>query len=254
MDAWAVHLGQAQYERAWDEFLHRYRRVIFAAIRHYARDYDDVMDVFAHVCAVLRADDLARLRSWLDDNDHTARFSTWLIVVVRHLTVDWFRHRDGRPRIPAFAEKLPGLQRRIFEHVFVEQRSHLETFELLRTAEASELSFRAFLEELRRTYRAVTEHARGALVREMFVAPPDVDPDTGAVETAETSALLQRVLEGLSAEEQVAVKLYVVDGASAVDVGRILGWPVKTVYNRVYRAMASVREQLLAAGLTRDDL
>jgi RNA polymerase sigma factor (sigma-70 family) len=254
MEPWALDLERARYDSAWDEFLSRYRRVIFAAIRHYAQDYDDVMDVFTYVCDALRADNLARLRSWIDDKEHTAQFSTWLVVVVRHLAVDWFRHRDGRQRLGATAERLPALQRRIFELVFSEQRSHLETFELLRTQDAPDLSFRAFLEELRATYRAATQSGKGALMRELFVPPPDVDPDTGAVEGAETAVLLQGMLDGLSAEEQVAVKLYVVDGASAADVGRILGWSTKTVYNRVYRALDSVRERLLAAGLTREDL
>jgi RNA polymerase sigma factor (sigma-70 family) len=254
MEPWAVNLERAQYDSAWDEFMRRYRRVIFGAIRHYARDYDDVMDVFAYVCEALRADDLARLRSWLEERHHTARFSTWLVVVVRNLTVDWFRRRDGRRRVAALAQRLPDLQRRIFEHVFVERRSHLEAFEMLRTQGAAGLSFRAFLEELRRTYRAVTENGTGTLPREMFVAPPDVDPDSGAVEVAETAAVLQRALDGLSADDQVAVKLYVVDGASAADIARVLGWTTKTVYNRVYRALEAVREQLQAAGYSRDDL
>jgi len=66
-----------------------------------------VMDVFARVCEALREDDLRRLRSWAEQPQHRARFTTWLVTVVRHLTVDWFRHRDGeltqlrdhRPRI-----------------------------------------------------------------------------------------------------------------------------------------------------------
>ncbi|MDP3773134.1 MAG: hypothetical protein Q8Q85_02610 [Gemmatimonadales bacterium] len=92
-------LQQGRPEPAWDLFLARYRRIVFAAIRHYAQDYDDVMDVFARVCDALREDDLRRLRAWADQTTHRARFSTWLVTVVRNLTVDWFRHRDGRRRL-----------------------------------------------------------------------------------------------------------------------------------------------------------
>ena len=56
MDAWVSELRRGSPETAWDAFLERYRRLIFAAIRHYAQDYDDVMDVFARVCESLRAD------------------------------------------------------------------------------------------------------------------------------------------------------------------------------------------------------
>ena len=56
-------LQEGRSDAAWDLFLDRYRRLIFAAIRHYAQDYDDVMDVFARVCEALRADDSRRLKA-----------------------------------------------------------------------------------------------------------------------------------------------------------------------------------------------
>lgn len=159
-------LQQGRPEPAWDLFLARYRRIVFAAIRHYAQDYDDVMDVFARVCEALREDDLRRLRAWVDQPKHSARFSTWLVTVVRNLTIDWFRHRDGRRRLSAVAEGLPPLRRRIFEHVFLDRRRHVEAYELIRAGELPDLSFRAFLAELRATYRAVTGGRRGALLRD----------------------------------------------------------------------------------------
>src|SRR6266704_2305374 len=107
MEDWMAQLQQAGPEAAWDLFLDRYRRLIFAAIRHYAQDYDDVMDVFARVCEALREDDLRRLRTYVAQPDHRARFSTWLVTVVRHVTVDWFRHRDGRRRLSVVADGLP---------------------------------------------------------------------------------------------------------------------------------------------------
>src|SRR5207249_2059101 len=64
VEDWVAELERGRFDAAWDLFLDRYRRLIFAAIRHYAQDYDDVMDVFARACEALRADDLRRLRSW----------------------------------------------------------------------------------------------------------------------------------------------------------------------------------------------
>jgi len=142
VDEWVSELQRDRFDAAWDLFLDRYRRLIFAAIRHYAQDYDDVMDVFARACEALRGDDLRRLRSWVDQPEHRARFSTWLVTVVRHLTVDWFRHGDGRRRLSAVAEGLPPLRRRIFEHVFEHQRSHIEAYELMHSREAPALPSR----------------------------------------------------------------------------------------------------------------
>src|SRR6185503_9280302 len=139
-EPWVAPLQSGHYDAAWDAFIGRYRRVIFAAIRHYAQDYDDVMEIFAHACEALRDDDFRRLKSYASQPNHNARFSTWLVTVVRHLTVDWFRQRDGRRRLPALAEQLPPVQRLIFVHVFVENRSHIEAYEMLRTRDAPGMS------------------------------------------------------------------------------------------------------------------
>src|SRR5207245_9586782 len=119
MEDWMAQLQQAGPEAAWDLFLDRYRRLIFAAIRHYAQDYDDVMDVFARVCEALREDDLRKLRAYAAQPDHRARCSTWLVTVVRHLTVAWSRHRDGRRPGPTPDAHRPPLRRRISDHVFL---------------------------------------------------------------------------------------------------------------------------------------
>lgn len=252
---WAVALHEGQPEVAWDLLLSRYRRLIFAAIRHYAQDYDDVMDVFARVCEALREDDLARLRCYAEQPIHGARFSTWLVTVVRHLTIDWFRRRDGRRRLTALAEGLPQVQRRIFEHVFLERRSSVEAYELLRTRDELALSFSQFLVELRETHSAVTEGRRGHLLREL--GPPPASelkfPSIGI--TAERRRRLEQALCSLAAEDRVAVELYVMDGRSATEVAEALGLPnAKAVYNRVYRALGTVRLRLEREGLRFGDL
>ena len=256
MEDWVAELQRGRPDPAWDLFLTRYRRLIFAAIRHYAQDYDDVMDVFARVCEALRDDDFKRLRTYIAQPDHRARFSTWLVTVVRHLTVDWFRQRDGRQRLSAVAAGLPPIRRRIFEHVFLEHRSHLEAFELIRSGETAALSFSEFLAELRATYRAVTDGRRGQLLRELGAAPPpEAHPDNPEPVTDESRALMERALCALSAEDRVAVELYVVEELPAADIARTLGLPnAKAVYNRVYRALAVVRAQLEQAGFRREDL
>src|SRR5213080_2698589 len=148
MEGWAAELESGKPDAAWDLFLDRYRRLIFAAIRHYAQDHDDVMDVFARVCEALREDDLRRLRAFAAQQDHRARFSTWLVTVVRHLTVDWFRHRDGRRRLSTVAGELPPLRRRIFEFLFISKRSHVESYELLKSSDGFDLTFGQFLAEV----------------------------------------------------------------------------------------------------------
>jgi RNA polymerase sigma factor (sigma-70 family) len=253
MGDWMAELRRGSSESAWDLFLDRYRRLIFAAIRHYSQDYDDVMDVFARVCESLREDDLRRLRIYVDQADHRASFSTWLVTVVRHLTIDWFRHRDGRHRISVVAERLPPLQRRIFEHVFLDRRSHIEAYELIHASEAPALSFRQFLSELRATYSAVTKGRRGRLLAELGTpGPEDAELETAAPDetVSEDGEMLEHALRSLSPEDRVAVQMYVVDRLPAADVARVVGLPnAKAVYNRVYRALGVLRERLERAGV-----
>ena len=257
MKDWTTELERGRSEAAWDSFLHRYRRLIFSAIRHYAQDYDVVMDAFVWVCDALRADDLRRLRVYTDQTNHRASFSTWLVSVVRHLTIDWFRHQEGRRRLSAVAKRLAPLRLRIFELVFLDQHSHVEAYELLSSTDAPALSFRGFLVELRETYRSVTDGRRGDVLRELGrPLPVDLEiEELSALDARERAALLDRELAMLDPVDRVAVLLYVVEEVPAAQVAVMLGLPnAKAVYNRVYRALALVREHLGNAGLRREDM
>jgi RNA polymerase sigma factor (sigma-70 family) len=217
VESWIAPLEAGDPEASWDLFIERYRCLIFGAIRHYTTEPDEVMDVFARVCEALRENDFARFRRCAVQVDPARPLSTWLVVVVHNQTIDWFRHRNGRPRLSALAVSLPPLRRRIFEYVFLEQRSHVEAYELLRSRENPRLAFGEFLEELRATYRAATAGRTGRLVAELAIAPgssaasPDPSGDDPAVR-AEQRAVLGAALASLPAGDRLAVQLYVVDG------------------------------------------
>jgi len=253
VEPWIAPLKAGDPEAAWDLFLERYRRLIFGAIRHYTAEHDEVMDVFARVCEALRQDDFARLRRCASHVDTTRPFSTWLVVVVHNLTIDWFRHRDGRPRLSSLAAALPPLRKRIFEYVFLEGRSHVEAYELVCSHDGASLSFGEFLKELSATYRAAAAGRRGRLVTELAIPPPAVHADSPRSDPAvlaEQRAILTAALESLPADDRLAVQLYVVDEVPAEQVARALGYPnTKAVYNRVYRALAAIRASLERVGI-----
>ena len=254
-EPWVAPLHAGHSEAAWDLFIGRYRRLIFAAIRHYAQDYDDVMEIFVHVCEALREDDLGRLRAYASAPMHRARFSTWLVTVVRHLAVDWFRRRDGRRRLPKLAENLPPLQRQIFELVFLEGRSHSETFESIKTRDDPTLTFRAFLGELRAVYRAAAGGRRGRLLPGLVQPLPETGPAESDEDALERGALSERALASLTPADRVTLELYVMDGLPAEDVARIVGLPNgKAVYNRAYRSLARLRVWMEAEGVSAVDL
>jgi len=256
VEPWIAPLEAGDPERAWDLFVERYRRLIFGAIRHYTGERDDVMDVFARVCEALRENDFARLRRCAAHADPTRPLSTWLVAVVHNLTIDWFRHRDGRRRLSTTAAALPPLRQRIFEYVFADGRSHVEAYELLKSREAPDLPFGEFLNELSATYRAVRASRRGHFAAKLAVPPPaipDAPPDPAVA--AEQRALLARAMDALPPDDRLAVQLYIVDEMPADQVARVLGYPnAKTVYNRVYRALGAIRSHLAQAGIRGGDL
>jgi len=256
MEDWLLPLQQGRTEAAWDAFVTRYRRLIFATIRHYTQDYDDGMDLFARVCERLQADQMRRLRVRAEDPAPRAQFSTWLVAVVRHMVVDWFRHREGRRRLSTLAQNLPTVQRRIFELVFLEGRSHLEAFELLNTRDGAGLTYREFNAQLRETYRHAGK-GRETLLRDLGPAPASAsegDP-AQASELGERYLRLQEALASLPPQDRLAVELYLLQELPAEQVARSLGFPnAKAVYNRVYRAVADLRAWLIRAGIRPGDL
>lgn len=247
MEDWLVHLEDGDPEAAWDAFLSRYRRLIFATIRHQVRDQDLVMDLFAAVCEALRVDDLARLRRY-GEGPKTARFSTWLVVVVRNLAIDALRSLRGRPRPPALADRLPPIQRQILKLVFVDGWGHREAYERLRS-DHGDLSFGQFLRELADVYRAA-QGVRGLRIGgPVFTAPPPAPPGDLNVVERQRQTVLDRALASLPAEDGAVVRLYVMEGLSASEVARLLDLPnAKAVYNRVYRALTALRTHLREAG------
>jgi RNA polymerase sigma factor (sigma-70 family) len=104
--------GLAQ-ERAWVEFLDCYSRLILYVARQTVRDHDAVMDRYAFVIERLRDQRCRRLRTFAADG--RGKFTTWLIVVVRRLCLDWDRHKYGRVSLQGSRD--PTAPRRLIELV-----------------------------------------------------------------------------------------------------------------------------------------
>ena len=256
MEDWLSTLNAGRSQEAWDLFIARYRALIVATIRRSIRDRDDVMDLFAIVCQALSADDFSRLRRYSTASPQRASVATWLVIVVRNLTVDWLRREHGRPRV-AVPDSLSPLQREIFSAICVDRCSHVEAYEIVRARMDSALTFSEFLREVRATHLLAPCPDR--LSRRNTGDPPAADlaapvgPDS--LETAESARRIAAALAGQPADLRLAVQLFVIDGLPAAEVARVVGWPdAKAVYNRVYRALAAIRASLEARGIGREDL
>jgi RNA polymerase sigma factor (sigma-70 family) len=256
MEDWLSTLDAGQSQEAWNLFIARYRALIVATIRRTIRDRDELMDLFAIVCEALSANDFARLRRYSAASPQRATVATWLVIVVRNLTVDWLRREHGRPRV-AVPDSLSPLQREIFGAICVDGASHVEAYEIVRARAASGLSFPEFLRELRATHLAAPcpdrLPRRNAGESTAAAMPAAVGPDP--LETAESARRIAEALAEYPADLRLAVQLFVIEGLPAADVARVVGWrDAKAVYNRVYRALATIRASLEASGIRRADL
>jgi RNA polymerase sigma factor (sigma-70 family) len=255
VEPWRAKLADGDSEAAWGLFIERYQRLLLATIRRTVDDAGSVMDAFAHVCSELSADELTRLNRY---DERRARFTTWLVTIVHHLTIDWLRKRNGRPRVRV-PDGLSPLQLQIFQTVFVERRSHTEAYELVCSAGRADLSFGSFLQDLAETYRVLElTRSRGAMG---YLGAPEEPArvseanDEDLLARASTRRQLAEALASLPTDDFLALQLYVVEELPATDVARRLGWRnAKAVYNRVHRALSRLRAALELQGLGPGDL
>ena len=254
MERWLLELEAGRTQAAWDLLLTRYRQLMLATIRRLVRD-DDVMDVFASTCEALIANDCARLRTYSATSPGAAKFPTWLVAVVRNLTIDWLRKTEGRRRI-AVPETISPLQREIFRAICIDGASHIEAFEMIRARWSATLSFVDFLRELRAMNQSApcpngipARRPDRSLTMDQVADRTSIVDEVAAVEAARR---IEAALATHPDDVRVAVQLFVVERLSAAEVARIVGWPNdKAVYNRVYRALTAVRLVLEREGITR---
>ena len=256
MEPWLSRLDDGDGHAAWNLFAERYRRLILATIRRLVQDPEDVQDVFASVCAALTADNFARLRRYSARSPPGAAVSTWLVIVVRNLVIDWLRKVEGRRR-PTIPAGLSGLHREMYAALCLGGHSPAEAFELVRARTGLAMSFPEFLREIRLLRQSHpcpgTSPARRpeplSLLPEIAVLIAD------PVEVTELARRLAAALATLPADVRLAVQLFVVDELPAKEVATIVGWPnPKAVYNRVHRALEAMRATLEREGVGRGDL
>lgn len=239
---------------AWRLFEERYRRLILATIRRLVPDRERVEEVYADVCAALAGGDLARLRRYTKESG--AAVSTWLVVVVRNLAVDWLRRTEGRRRV-SIPAGLEGLRRDIYLALCIEGLPPVEAYELARTRNGLVLSFPEFLREIRalRSAHPCPDSLPGRRPEPVPALEEIAVPSGDPAEVMDLARRLDAALATQPDDVRLAVQLFVVEELKASEVAALVGWPnPKAVYNRVRRALEAMREALEREGVRRVDL
>lgn len=107
---------QAGSIEAWHEFVEAYSNLIYRVVRRhlFASDEDDRRSVFVDV--------LERLyEGALGSYGGRSSLGTWLIVFSRNQSLDFFRQRHGRTRLPAGFQRLSAFDKETFKLFFVDR-------------------------------------------------------------------------------------------------------------------------------------
>jgi RNA polymerase sigma factor for flagellar operon FliA len=226
-------------------------RIATSLCRRHGLEGDEVQDVVAWVRMLVMEDDYAILRRFRGESTVT----TYLTVAVSLLFREHRIRERGRWRPSAAAQRMGPAIVRLETMVRRDGYRLDEAARVLRSAGATDLSDRelsAALAKLPR--RAPLRPVRtGAEALDSAPAAGAADPAEAAETRAEREAaetVLARALEGLSAEDQVVVRLRFWEGLGVADVARGLGVPQKPLYRTLKRALRRLRTELERAGIS----
>ena len=247
---------------AWQPFLEAYSGFMLGCIRRLARDYDERMEIYVHVCKRLAADDCRRIKQFRGRSRHGAcKFTTWLAAVTFNLGREWIRTHRGRRRLFRAIEKLGGNDRLVFRYHYWEGFEAREIVELLRerhevilTLDQVDASLKKLRSRLGRDnlWRIVARGARSARHLSLDHSPTGAEgvtpqlamdgllPDRECVRRRAIRKLRQAV-ERLPEKERVALTCRFRHGMTARAVARALG---ETNYKRVYELQARAISRL----------
>lgn len=170
-------------------------------------------------------EDIDLLKDWIDGDNRAGS------ALVR-------RHFDALYRF--FANKASGHEEDLIQQTFTASVEAKDTFR-------GESSFRAYLFGLarfqllthyRKLYRRPVLDAITTSIRDIATSP------SGTLVHREEARLLERALQQIPIDQQIALELTYWEGLSAPEVARVLNVPENTVYSRLSRAKKQLREAL----------
>jgi RNA polymerase sigma factor (sigma-70 family) len=195
-------------EDAWTTFLHAYTDQILRVVRSLGGDHDIQMDRYTFVLDHLRDDGYRRLRAYARPG--SGPFALWLVVVVRRLCLDHYRHRYGRAR----------------------------------EADAGELSRKE-----RAGRRRLVDLMAAEVDTALLAAPADETPDV-VLARSERARALAHALESLQPRDRLLLRLRFAEDLSAREIAQFMKFPsLFHVYRRLDKVLAVLRDALHTHGV-----
>jgi len=268
----ATDRGQASPWQNWEGFLRDYSGFILGCIRRFTVDPDERMDMYAHVCGRLRADECRRLRQFRGVGaGGSCKFTTWLATVTLNLCREWIRGSRGRRRLYRSIERLSAKHALVFKHRYWHGFTSRQILELIRP-----LGYARSIDDVERTVAEIenslsSDHRWRMLARRSIGSPPAhslgdentdkscrADDQDSAEQTVHREHVLRQLrasIAKLPAETRHVLDLRYREGLTARAVARRLEIrPYKRVYEIQTRGLRLVRGELEAVGITLGDV
>lgn len=223
----------------------------------------DKDELFIQVVDHLKEDDFRRLREFKGNSSIT----TYLTAIISRLVVDIVRSRTGRNRAKERAERFGELGRKLYDIIFQRGLPITEAQEALAAdgISTSEVQLREMLDEMegrgtRHQITSGTETAWGD-AGELVTIQRDTAEQmmTDRQQQQQQQALLKTMLDGLSGQERLLVVLrFPLDEdvlpLNNLEIAMRVGLTQQQVDRKIRNILLRCREELLAKGLSLDDL
>jgi len=265
----------------WEDFLSAYADLIFRVVRLFADGYDDRMELFLFICERLREQDMKRVRSFRRRPDAPCLFSTYLSVVIRNLSVDFLRSRQGRYRPFASVTGLETADRLLFEYHVRDGRPLEEARNLLMTRHGIQMSESEASDRAGRVGAALSPSQRWRLVSRLIERrlPMTIDPvfDVASshsdrhgesrpvplagtddpeepIRTRQAEGALREILRDLPPRQRLALTLRYRDGLPATEVARLMDITRAEADGLARQGVDAIRSRLRHLAVGRPDL
>ncbi len=194
---------------AWAAFARAYTDLLLRVARSLGGGQDAAMDRYAYVLEQLRQDDCSRIRSYVRPG--AGDFGLWLVVVVRRLCLDHYRHQYGRARAAAGGEDQPS--------------------------------------DLRKTRRRLVDLVADQVDVGTVAAPATSTPDQ-VLARAERSRAIAAALDQLPPRDRLLLRLRFVEELPVRQIAGLMAFPtVFHGYRRLDEVLRSLRATLERAGV-----
>jgi RNA polymerase sigma factor for flagellar operon FliA len=248
--------GQTSFEATFVQNLALIDRVAAAVARRQGLSGDDAADLSSWLKLKLVESDYAVFRKFRGES----AIGTYLTVVIATLARDYRVQRWGRWRPSVAAQRKGAVAMRLEALVHRQGYALRQAGELLRTSGETELGDHELAKLLaqlpaREPLRPVEVGAEPlAAIATIGGADARIESEDRDRQRDHARDMLERIMNDLAVEDRHILRMHFWEDMSVADIARGLHLEQKPLYRRLERLLASLRERLTQAGVSREDV